>query len=518
MPCLARRSISWTLGLAAAWVSGTARAEDVTYSRDVARILFARCTECHRPGQAAPFPLLTYEDARKRGSMVSVVVEDGTMPPWHPDPAAEPLRDARLLTDAERETISLWVEQGMPEGDPAETPKVPDFPDGWRLGEPDLVLTMAEPFDVPAGGPDINRCFVLPLDLPADKWVRAVEIRPSSRGVVHHALFFLGDAEAVRAEDARDEPPGFDRMGAGLRGFLGGWALGATPRFMPDGLALPLPAGTDFVLQIHFHPSGKAEREQATVGLYLSDEPPREEVEYLQLPPLFGALDLGTIRAGESKTMKRSRILDREVQLISVGGHAHYLGTTMKATATLPDGSSRLLFHIPRWDFKWQGRYDYEKPVVLPAGTRVDVAISYDNSDSNPNNPSVPPIDVRFGEGSTDEMGAVTFTFIDPAGAPAEERFGFGGRAPGRRGALGRVVASNPDLFIPLLMRADADGDGALSRSEAPGRIASAFDLLDADGDGLLRPEEIRSTLTKLKELSQRQEPASAGESTRASQ
>lgn len=482
----------------------------VTYSEHIAPLLFQRCAECHRPGQAAPFPLLSYADARKHGPMMVRVVDDRIMPPWHPDPSWEPLRDARVLTDAEIALIDRWVEQGSPEGDPSKTPPVPDFPVGWSLGTPDLVLTMKEPFQVPASGPDINRCFVLPLDLPADKWVRAVEIRPSSKGVLHHALFFLGSSADVRARDGKDGQPGFPRMGAGTRGMLGGWALGATPRFLPDDLAMPMPSGTDFVLQLHFHPSGKAQPEATTVGLYLSDDPPSRMIQYLQLPPLFGARQLGfprrekPLKAGTTWTIHDSRTLDREVELLTVGGHAHYLCTSMQAVATLPDGSVRNLFRIADWDFNWQGRYDYEKPIRLPAGTRIDVEITYDNTESNPRNPSHPPVDVGFGESSTDEMGAITFTYIDPNAPP--------GAASGRLAGLGRRLGESlrqslvqnadgdPARLSKLLMRLDADKDGGLSRQEAPPRILQAFEIFDDDGDDRLSPDEIETTIRRLRE------------------
>lgn len=492
----------------AAIAGANASADDtpVTYSEHIASILDRHCAECHREGQAAPFALRTYEQAKRRGPMLATAVDDRTMPPWHPDPAGEPLKDARILSDGEIATIGRWVDQGMPEGDPAERPAPPTFPEGWRLGTPDLVLTMDQPFDVPAGGPDVFRSFVFRLDLPEDKWVKAIELRPSS-DVVHHALFFLGESDAVRAMDGQGGKPGFSRMFFPIRGMLGGWALGATPRRLPDDLALPLRAGTDLVMQTHFHPSGRAEREQATIGLYLADAPPSRTIHAMQVPPMFGRFDLGTIRAGDAHHVVRaSRTIADDIELIGVGGHAHYIARSMKAVATLPDGSTRNLFAIPRWDFDWQGRYDFAEPVRLPAGTRIDVEIAYDNSTANPSNPSNPPVDVNFGEQSTDEMGSITFTYLavnDPSGGRGRgDLLGMGrdggsgpalaGRAGERlRSAMAQALAENPERFIELVFRRDSDGDGSLSRDEAPERLLRAFDMVDLDGDGGITREEL---------------------------
>ncbi len=393
--------------------------ESVTYYEHVAAILNTHCLECHRPGEAGPFAFTTYDEARKRGRMILEVTQSGYMPPWHPDSTYLPLRDRRGLSEHELDLIDAWVDSGMPAGDPAQAPAPPEFAEGWRLGTPDIVVTMPEAFEVPADGPDVYRNLVLPLDFPEDAWVRAVEIRPSARAVVHHSIFLLGDSESVRKMDGQDGQPGFDGMpfGLWLRGALGGWAVGATPRYLPDGLALRLPAHTDLVLQTHFHPSGKLERERTTIGIHLADGPPQQPMGYLQIPPLFGRFHIGTIRAGDDDhTIQASRTIDKPIDLIGVGAHAHYLATDIRAEATLPDGSTLKLFRIPQWDFNWQGRYEYEDPIRLPAGTQIDVSIVYDNSAGNIANPTHPPVDVRYGRQSTDEMGAVTFTYVPANG------------------------------------------------------------------------------------------------------
>jgi len=421
----------------------------VTFAEHIAPIVYEHCVECHRPGQAAPFPLIVYEDVRKRSLMIRDVTADRYMPPWHPDPEGLPLKDERRLTAREIDLIDRWVEQGMSEGDPSALPALPEFPEGWTLGEPDLIVSMDEAFEVPAEGPDVFRCFVFELDLPEDTWVKAVELRPSAREVVHHALFFLVDSGAARAMDGQDGRPGFRRMPfLSLRGGLGGWVLGTRPQRLPGELAMHVPAGTDLVMQTHFHPSGKPMSERSTIGLYLTDTPPSRLLRGFQVPPVFGRFDIGTIEAGDpAHVVEASRTIEVPVDLISVGGHAHYLCKSMEAVATLPDGETIGLFGIPDWDFDWQGRYFFEEPVRLPAGTRIDVRLVYDNSAENPSNPHNPPIDVTFGRESTDEMGTVGFSYllVDEDGPDLGGGFGDhlalggGGRGGGPRDLIGRL-------------------------------------------------------------------------------
>lgn len=484
----------------------------VTFAEHIAPIVFGHCAECHRPGEPAPFPLLSYEDVRKRGATIAEVTATGLMPPWHPDPSYLPLEDERRLTEEQVDLIGLWVEQGMAEGDPTRTPELPDFPEGWTLGEPDLIVSMDEAFEVPAGGPDVFRTFVFRLDLPEDRWVKAVELRPSARAVVHHALFFVADSEGVRRLDGEDGQPGFRRMRPlDLRGSLGGWVLGTRPQYLPDDLAMPLPSGTDLLMQTHFHPSGKVEHEKATIGLYLADGPPSKRLRGFQVPPAFGRFALGRIEAGdEEHVVRASRTIDRDIDLISVGGHAHYICTSMDAVATLPDGSTKKLFRIPDWDFDWQGRYVFEEPVRIPAGTRIDVTLVYDNSADNPRNPSHPPVDVTFGEQSTDEMGTVLFGYVLADEGGGDLSGGSGsilaigdgdrGRLRGLWGRFGRREGTGGP-GRSAIDRLDRNGDGRLDRDEVPDRLAPLFDRADRDGDGSLDPRELGQAADRLRGL-----------------
>jgi hypothetical protein len=337
------------------------------------------------------------------------------MPPWKADPGSYHFKDERRLTPQEIDTIGRWVSDGMPRGDLARLPPLPTFPSGWQLGQPDLVLEMPQAFRVPADGPDIYRSMVIPLALPQDKWIRAIELRPSARTVVHHVLFFADASGQARQADAADPEPGFAGMRrAALRNTpLGGWAVGQQPHLYPEGIAIPLPAKSDLVFQYHFHPTGKPEAEKSVVGLYFADRAPDRRLTAIQLPVLFGYFAGIDIPAGERHfTVEDSFVLPVDVEGVAIGAHAHYLGREMTMTAALPDGTKKTLLSIGNWDFAWQDRYLFERFVPLPKGTRLTARVSWDNSADNPRNPSNPPVRVRWGEESADEMGSVTLQVV----------------------------------------------------------------------------------------------------------
>jgi mono/diheme cytochrome c family protein len=422
------RPISLTLTLAATWAavwvsasgfpsqpSQTPRA--VTFSEHVAPILYQNCVTCHRPGEAAPFSLLSYEDAVKRAPLMVTVTKSRFMPPWHAEPGFGDFADERRLSDAQIDTIAQWVEQRMPRGDNARMPARPVFTEGWQLGTPDLVLEMPEAFNVPASGPDIFRNFAIPTGLTENKYVRAVEFRPSARAVVHHALFqFIKGGSAADLSGA-DGKPGFSgglpvRMVPAFApaGDLGAWAVGTTPRFLPENLSLTMNKGSDFIVQLHLHPTGKPERERSTIGLYFADAPPPRKVREISAPGLFGALVNIDIPAGEKAyVVKGTARTFANMRIYTALAHAHYLGKEFKAIATLPDGTTKPLLWIRDWDFNWQDRYVYKQPVDIPKGSKIDVTITYDNSADNPRNPCSPPRRVQFGVQSYDEMGTVIF-------------------------------------------------------------------------------------------------------------
>ncbi|HUK34092.1 MAG TPA: hypothetical protein VLV86_09295, partial [Vicinamibacterales bacterium] len=392
------------VGLAA----DTVPTQPPTFAADVAPIVYSHCASCHRPGQAAPFSLLSYEDVKRRATLIVNATSRRYMPPWHATaaPGFPELLDDRRLADSDIATIKAWVDAGMPPGNLTKAPTPPHFATGWALGAPDIELTYPVAVDVPADGPDIYRTIVLPLDRDDDAWVTAVDFAPSARNVVHHALFFAGPANTL-TRDGNDSA--FPGPRAGGIPSLGGWVPGMTPRFFPDGIAQALPAHTNLVVQLHLHPSGKVEHERGTMAIYLAKQPPSKRLNSLQVPPMFGFASGIDIPPFEKHyAIKDSFVLPVDVDAFGARGHAHYLAREMKMTATLPDGSTKGLLWIADWDFAWQDSYFFKTPIALPKGTRIDAEIVYDNSESNARNPNSPPKRVGWGLGTLDEMGSMT--------------------------------------------------------------------------------------------------------------
>jgi hypothetical protein len=407
------------LGMYMAVTALFAPPQRVTFSETVAPIVYQNCVTCHRPGEAAPFALISYEDVKKRGPLIAAVTKSRYMPPWHATHGFGEFKEERRLSDDQIASITEWVAQGMPQGDPAKMPKLPVFTEGWHLGKPDLILEMPTAYEVPASGPDIYRNFVVPTNLTEDRWIRAIEFRPGVRKAVHHVLIGYDTSGQVRKLDAADDQPGYSTtMGGNFSNTansasLGGWAVGNVPEFLPEEFALALPKASDLVLQMHFHPTGKPEKEKSVVGIYFSNKAPERSLMGVELPPLYGFGAGINIPAGKSDyTIDDSLTLPVDAQAYGVFVHAHYVAKQVKATATLPDGSVQPLTWIQDWDFNWQDVYTYKSMVALPSGTRIDVRVTYDNSADNPRNPNSPPKAVLWGEQTFDEMASVNIPMV----------------------------------------------------------------------------------------------------------
>ena len=402
------------------------RSQTVTFSDHIAPIIYANCSKCHRPGQIGPFPLMSYSDVRSKALTIGAVTQAKFMPPWKPEPGWISYRNERRLTPEQISLIQQWLIDGAPEGDPAKAPSAPVFTDDWTLGPPDLILEMPQSFDIPADGPDIYRNFAIASNITEDKWVRAIELRPMARSVLHHALFFADPGHGGQATEKKvtDGKAGFPGLGsvftaqlAGVSdlstlfsGGLGGWVPGTTPAFLPSGFAAPMPKGSDVLVQIHFHPDGRPHTEKAVIGLYFGPKPART-ITQIQVPAVFGFWGNINIPAGTPDyKLRGSFTLPADVDALVVTSHQHYLGRDARMTATLPDGEVKILLWIRSWDFNWQDQYQFQSPVFLPKGTRIDGELTYDNSTSNPRNPSLPPKTVTWGEQSTDEMGSLIMT------------------------------------------------------------------------------------------------------------
>jgi mono/diheme cytochrome c family protein len=440
-----------------------------TFNRDIAPILYRNCSNCHRPGEVAPFALLSYQDAAKRAKQLAAITEARVMPPWKATPGYGDFKDVRRLTDRQIATIRDWAAHGAPEGDPSEQPTPPKFPTGWLGGEPDQAFKMTQAYSLPAEGPDQFRCFVVPLSASEDEYVKRVEFRPGNPRIVHHAILFLDTSgEARRRETVPGEGyPCVGGPGLDITGSLGGWAPGATPADAPPGVAHTIKKGADLVLQIHYHLDGKPEQDQSTVGLTFAKTPPTKGLtlfvlgnEKIDIPP------------GDSQYLvKASGVLPLDAEAIAVFPHAHYLCKDMKVDAYLPDGSVTPLIWIKDWDFNWQGAYRYTSPVKLPKGTRLEMQYTYDNSTANPHNPSDPPREVKFGEETTNEMG---FAFVSVTLDTPDEVAEF------RRGTRAEFIA---DM---LTNGVDSEALGP----ERAARLTMLLNAFDKNHNGKIDPDE----------------------------
>jgi mono/diheme cytochrome c family protein len=463
-----------------------------TFNKDIAPILFANCATCHRPGEVAPFSLLTYQDAAKRAALISGAVSGRFMPPWKAVPGYGDFTGERRLTDAQITLIKDWAKAGAPEGDPSAKPQPRKFADGWQAGQPDQVLTIPVKYSLPADGPDQYRCFVLPTGQDHDVYVDGIEFRPGNRLIVHHALVYL-DASGRAKERAAASPDGsypcFGGPGVPVTGSLGGWAPGFTPPPHDPELSQPLRKGTDVVIQIHYHPSGKAEQDQSSLGLSFSGPPSKGRTSIM----LFDHhLDMAP---GDSHYVAKASVtLPRDVQLSGLTPHAHYLCKDMKVTATFPDGSTKPLIWIKDWDFNWQNAYRYRTPLDLPKGTRIDLEYTYDNSENNPHNPAHPPVRIHWGEQTRDEMALVFLSIVLPSRADIPEL-----QRDVRRQYVEQVLTQVETL--------QDLSDESLS-AEASQRITQVFKMFDKNGDGKLDADERAAMLKFVKSFEDSQQAA----------
>lgn len=411
------------LALAASLLAARARAgeadgEPPTFARDVAPIVWQRCAACHREGASAPFPLTSYEEVRRRAKQIAIVTRTGIMPPWLPEPGLLPLRDERRLSAAERDTLARWAEAGAPLGDAQAVPPLPDWPVGWQLGEPDLVVQFPAEgaFELAPDGPDLFRNLVVRVPLERARWVRAFELRPEGSAAIHHARLQLDRTDSCRRLDASDPLPGFSGMGMGASAPPDGQPLGWTPgkaaRFAPEGTAWELVPGGDLVLQLHLTPTGKPEPVRPRIGLYFADAPPEREL----LSVLLFSEDIFVPAGAKGVRVEDEIVLSAPAQLLAIYPHAHYLGRSVVLTVE-QNGRVEDLFAIEDWDFDWQDEYQLATPVRLEAGARLRMTWTFDNSADNPRNPHDPPRPVRYGLESSDEMATLSLTFL-----PSSER------------------------------------------------------------------------------------------------
>ena len=409
-----------------------------TFARDIAPILYKHCATCHRPGQSAPFSLLTFEDVRPRARRIADVTRNREMPPWKPEPDYGHFQTDRRLSEADIQTFQSWMAQGMARGDLADLPPLPEWPDGWQTGTPDVVVRMPEAYILPVQGRDVFRTFVIPIPTSAAAYVKAVEFLPGNARVVHHANIKVDRTRLSRRRDEDGAGVGYE--GGGSReakfpdGMFLGWTPGQSPRVSPPGMNWHLEPNSDLVVELHLMPAETPQPVQVSIGLFLSDERPSRTGYMLRL----GRQDID-IAAGRSDYVNTdSYTLPVDVEAIAVQPHAHFLAKEVKAWATLPGGATVPLIYIKDWNFHWQDVYTYQQPLLLPKGTVIEMRYTYDNSAANRSNPHRPPRRVTFGQTSASEMGSLWLQVV-----------------PRLAGDLARLEAD----FAPKILRDDIAGN-----------------------------------------------------------
>lgn len=395
----------------------------LTFNQDVAPLVFEHCATCHRPGQSAPFNLLSYADVEKRAKQIAEVVGKRYMPPWLPEKGLVEFAYDRSLSVDQIGVIQQWAAEGAVEGTGTSPPPSPKWTDGWRLGAPDLVVKLPQPYELAAEGKDVYRNVVIPIPVSKRKFVSGVDFLPGNWKVVHHAFITVDGTPVSRRRAAKESLPGFDGMELPETaimpgGHFLGWQPGKVMQMAPEGLAWVLEPGTDLVLQLHLHPSGKPELVQPSVALYFTTQAPTNAACLLNLNVLKIAIPAGA----KDYTVEDKYTLPIDLSVIGVSPHAHYLGKRVEGFALLPEGRRQDLILIKDWDFNWQGDYRYAKPVLLPKGSTLVMRWTFDNSAENPRNPNQPPKLIKHGAQTTDEMAELWFQVL-PSRPMDRQRF-----------------------------------------------------------------------------------------------
>jgi hypothetical protein len=371
--------------------NGASPSREVTFSRDVAAILFKNCAYCHRPGEVAPFSLMTYRDARPWARAIKQAVTTRVMPPWNAHPDYGDFRDPRRLSDSDIATLVAWVDGGAKEGNPEDTPPLPQFKEGWQIGEPDLVLAMAEPVKIPASG--TIPYLTVPTDyvFPEDRWVQAIEVRPGNRRVVHHAVA----SASIPRENGEAGGGNVHLYSPGLEAMV--WR---------DGYGKFFPKGTRFSFSMHYNAIGTETSDQSRIGFKFARKPVHTQVNTtivmnnsIVVPPMVQKHEV--IAAFQFPT---------EARIHGLRPHMHLRAQIGTASLVRPDGSRTVLLHIPKWDDAWQNYYVLSRPARVPKGSILEYLASYDNSPANPLNPD-PTVPVPWGQQVWDEMHSTYMTW-----------------------------------------------------------------------------------------------------------
>lgn len=374
-----------------------------TFSKEIVRIFQDNCQTCHHPGDIGPFSMMTYAETRPHAIDIKYMTQNRQMPPWKPAPSCGDLANPRVLTQDQIDLIAKWVDNGSPQGNPADLPAPLHFDGGWAIGQPDLVLSSPQPYTPPPTG-DMYRCFSIPTNLTSDQYVSTIDVRPGDRNTVHHVIAFIDTNGSSANLESKDGAPGYQCFGG--PGFsitsldattLGGWAPGFRPVPLPEGVSFALPKNSRIVLQVHYHVhTGSPVPDQTQIGIYYSKTKP---TKLLRILPLVNTTFTIPPNDPNYRVTASFNNVFANAHLWLIAPHSHLLGKKMKVTT-----QSSCLIDIEDWDFNWQGMYRYNTPVALPIGTKVSLEAIYDNSTGNLRNPNNPPVPVSWGEATTDEM------------------------------------------------------------------------------------------------------------------
>ncbi len=385
---------------------------DVTYTRDVAPILFKNCVSCHRDGEAAPFSLTSYEDAKRWAPMIKYTAQKKIMPPWKAINPHGFFRNDRRMTYEEINTLVKWVDSGKHKGEPRDTPELPPVQTGWKLGEPDQILEAPVEFKLEATGKDVYRAYLVGKPFEDGKWINGMEVRPGNRRVVHHVLVYVDTSGRAKELDDEDPEPGYTTYGTGP-GFLpavtlGGFAPGTKYYRLPEEWGYWIPKGGQIVIEVHYNKSGKPETDRTSIGLYFSKKTVKKMVK---ISPI---INLGfAIPPGESNyKVEATRKINSDITLLAIFPHMHLLAKEARLDATSGKGENKNLIEIKEWDFYWQEPYLLSEPIRFEPGTRFIYTAIYDNSTNNARNPHSSPKTVRFGGQTTDEMCLCYIAYI----------------------------------------------------------------------------------------------------------
>jgi hypothetical protein len=417
----------------------------VTFNKDVAPIVFERCSGCHHANDVAPMSLLSYKDARPWAKAIRAAVLSRKMPPWQADPHFGDFVNDRRLTEAQIETIKAWVDAGAPEGDAKDLPPIPHYDEGWRLGPPDLIVQIPKEYQTKAAGPDEYVYFTVPVDLKEDVWIRAVDLHPGNRRIVHHAHVYLENpVEAKTAADPlrKDENPKLTFSEAGLThikpdapvlddgcssvdggewpggkaeengGMLGSYLPGKDPDVFPDGYARKIKVGSKIGFQVHYHPlTDSAQSDRTSVGLYFAKSAPKQVLRRIDIHNYLFKIPPGD----PDHLVTACYVFQKDVEFMTYTAHMHLRGKDMRFDAIYPDGRRETLFSVPNYDFNWQNEYKLRVPVSIQKGTKLEIIAHFDNSANNRYNPD-PTKTIRWGEPSYEEMmdGWIEFILPEP--------------------------------------------------------------------------------------------------------